>query len=608
MGPNIVILPLWFVVSFLILAITLGIIMCSYFFLNLVKSSMLRASVLFCSFFLCVIIAIIWSSCQLYEVFHGKHRTGLIFYIEYFSVCFIAYFWMIFCLNYVKITFARNIKNIMLLALPPIIFYTFVLTNDFHNMFIYFVDNQRKYGILFKMHFLEFLIYSLIGNFVIVKYAAKKEFKEKLSLVFLVLSFFLPSALTFLKVFAIVRFDIIGTNYRFEDFDLSSVGLLPTITLLMITVFKFRVMNIYPIAYKSIFEDTHSAIAVFDELRKMHISNKFFRKEFKYFLRNNKIRNLEMFKEYLDKSLSASKDKEEFLNILSGDADKTYTYEVHMKYSKKYYCVSYQPLIFEHEIIGHIMSFCDITSYKTLLLKYNKKVKLLDVLNNELNIANNRINEANIRLEKYSSTLREFAVLEERNRLAQELHDGLGHSMTILVTLIEVSKIQLEANPSTCEMTIKKAILSAQNTLDEISSSLNYANSNNYNVHFVKRLNSLVTKFNETGIKINLSIDPELYLCILNCSDIVFRLCQEAITNSVKHGKSTGIDISIKCSNRFIKVLIRDNGRGCENINLGIGLSGMKERLRKIEGKVLFTSSPGMGFSIIADIPLNSGR
>lgn len=89
----------------------------------------------------------------------------------------------------------------------------------------------------------------------------------------------------------------------------------------------------------------------------------------------------------------------------------------------------------------------------------------------------------------------------------------------------------------------------------------------------------------------------------------IYRICQEATTNAIKHGKADQITVSIKERNRLLHVYIVDNGKGCKSIIKGNGLRGMEERTERLGGFVSFNSfEDGNGFMVHASIPLKSSK
>jgi signal transduction histidine kinase len=118
----------------------------------------------------------------------------------------------------------------------------------------------------------------------------------------------------------------------------------------------------------------------------------------------------------------------------------------------------------------------------------------------------------------------------------------------------------------------------------------------------IKLIESLVSNFRKFGIQINLTLDGSFFDNALIWENI-FRICQEALTNSLKHGKAKNIDILLKSQEKHIKLYIIDDGVGCKGISKGIGLKSMEQRVESINGTIIYGSGDDGGFNINISIP-----
>jgi serine/threonine protein kinase/signal transduction histidine kinase len=224
----------------------------------------------------------------------------------------------------------------------------------------------------------------------------------------------------------------------------------------------------------------------------------------------------------------------------------------------------------------------------------------LENLNQELMIKNDQ-------LKQHATTIEELAIVKERNRIASEVHDTVGHTMTSIKALLDLSLVQLSGGSldeiakviqdareftKDCMVEMRRSILS-------LSSSGLESNS------MIDAIKSLIIKYESLGVHVDLSTDePEQYRKNINFSVAVYRLCQEALTNSVRHGKAKNISIIIRTIQDIIRISIVDDGCGCQNIYKGFGLSGMEQRVKKLNGEMLFGSDGIKGFYIHAEIPI----
>ena len=121
--------------------------------------------------------------------------------------------------------------------------------------------------------------------------------------------------------------------------------------------------------------------------------------------------------------------------------------------------------------------------------------------------------------------------------------------------------------------------------------------------------NALIQMIDERRCATNSEI---LYQCKteLNCfneeeENTIYRIIQEAITNSIRHGKAKQIQIDIDRKYNMLEVCIRDNGIGCINIQEGFGLYHMEERLKRLQGSLKYYGEKG--FVVEAQVPIRLG-
>lgn len=232
-------------------------------------------------------------------------------------------------------------------------------------------------------------------------------------------------------------------------------------------------------------------------------------------------------------------------------------------------------------------------NYSRMLSEEKEK---LDRLNNELLNANKLLEEKN-------KKIKELAIFEERNRIAREIHDSVGHHLTGLVMNLDFCEKIAAGKPSMAAEQISKCRMLAKDCLSEIRRSVKAlkpvaVESNN----LMSSLNELVTgSMEKFSIDVALKISGEVYITKPEFDAAVYRACQEAVTNSVRHGNSTNIQIDIEYGEKEFVLSVSDNGKGCQKINMGSGLTGMKERFEQFDGVVEFDSVHG--FSIKITVP-----
>jgi signal transduction histidine kinase len=113
----------------------------------------------------------------------------------------------------------------------------------------------------------------------------------------------------------------------------------------------------------------------------------------------------------------------------------------------------------------------------------------------------------------------------------------------------------------------------------------------------------LIKDFKSTGMKIDVAVNGSYTILPTDHLQALFRLCQEALTNALRHGKADQIDIVMNFTESRVKVLITDNGVGCRKIVKGYGLTGMEERITGLGGTIHYGSDGESGFNIFVELP-----
>lgn len=258
-------------------------------------------------------------------------------------------------------------------------------------------------------------------------------------------------------------------------------------------------------------------------------------------------------------------------------------------------------------IISSLNTFIFLV-YMILLvqIQMSEKERILS-LNELLNKTNEKLQQANVQLEEYAKESEKMAETRERNRLAREIHDTLGHSLTGIITGIEACTTLMDIAPEATKIQLNAIAEVARQGIVDVRRSVKALRPDALErLNLEEALNKIIE---EIQLATNAKID---YQCTtkLNCfnedeEDIIYRIVQESITNSIRHGKAKEIKICISRQYNILKIYIKDNGIGCLNIKKGFGLHHMEERLNMLHGK-LFCSGKD-GFVVEAHIPIRWG-
>ena len=210
-------------------------------------------------------------------------------------------------------------------------------------------------------------------------------------------------------------------------------------------------------------------------------------------------------------------------------------------------------------------------------------------------------------LEKAYEVVAEVTALEERQRIAKEIHDTAGHSLTTVIMQTEAAKLILPEKPEEAKKKIVSANLQAKHALEELRDSVHLLSGGNTAQTLKMQLENIVHESTDgTGITIRSEIDE------LSVSPTKARfLCntlKEGISNGLRHGRATAFWFECKEEKGEICFLLSDNGGGVplDKLRFGFGLTGMKDRAKSLGGEISFASEKDEGFEIHLRLPMDS--
>lgn len=226
----------------------------------------------------------------------------------------------------------------------------------------------------------------------------------------------------------------------------------------------------------------------------------------------------------------------------------------------------------------------------------------------------NELTLAHARLREYSSQVEELSVMRERNRIAREIHDTLGHSLTLLAVQLETAT-QLEArgDPRLREE-LREARQVAKACLTEVRHSVEALRPDEATADSLQeQMRRLVAASEATSPETRITLDLEEATYPLN-PDLrlaLYRCTQEALTNIRKHAHATKVLVRLSTSGEQggqVELTVLDNGQGSapeyEHQRSGFGLLGMRERVALLDGTLRAGPEPQHGWRVEVVIPL----
>ena len=210
---------------------------------------------------------------------------------------------------------------------------------------------------------------------------------------------------------------------------------------------------------------------------------------------------------------------------------------------------------------------------------------------------------------------RRLAVERERNRIAQEVHDTTGHTLTMVQSLLRLMRTQMKelmpqtgSEPSLNDK-IYEYMVQAQELVTggirELRCSINEMRREKETT-VSGTVEDLAGRVKEIPVEVEIQgEDSQAYTCL---APVVYGILREAITNCLKYAAASRMDVIVKFERDFLRLFIFDDGRGCENIRESNGIRGIRERTEKAGGTVRFFSTAGEGFQIYLSLPVRGQK
>lgn len=232
-----------------------------------------------------------------------------------------------------------------------------------------------------------------------------------------------------------------------------------------------------------------------------------------------------------------------------------------------------------------------------LIQKEMKDSKQMREMNDELKLLNEQLEEYAILKEKMGET-------KERNRLAREIHDTLGHTLTGLSVGIDAATMLLNIDKEATRKQLDLLSTTARKGLEEVRRSVEKLRPDALERYTIQEaINKMILDFEKiSAVKIHFVCRFEEISFGSDIDEFIYRFVQEGTTNAVRYGKADNIFVSIAEVNNKLILILEDDGVGCENIKMGFGLHHMKERVKQLCGNIQFHNEKG--FCINVEIPL----
>jgi signal transduction histidine kinase len=535
-------------------------------------------------FFRLQVLMGIWIVAKIFKVISLEDEIWVWVIIEYIGICYFGVGIIEFGHNYKYNKKLPKNWYYVLIAIATLN-YISVFTNDYHHLFFKEVlayDSPK--GPLYYVHLIFSYITILFGFYMIGTSTVNGKHKMK-ERVILIVGLLFPLFVNIVYIFNVISipFDITPIIYN---------GIMLSFG---VFAFKNNYYDVQMMTRNMILENLYEAIVILDKDNRIIEYNKKMSQLLKWIISIKKYSKFEqvfaLLEPYIIDFDTVSNTYFKFVNT-SMTQTKT---EIELRYNEKIYnfTFSLQKTYSKFgEYTGTIIKFVDMSEYHQLVRELESKNSALQQINRTLN--------ENISVKK------RLIVEQERNRASKEVHDILGHSVTLVISLLEMIKGTYEKEPDFAKEKVAQAMEITRKGIGELKKSLTHKKDTNITTQtLIEDLEKLTHEFSASGVEVEfitnhykVKIQPKYY-------DSIYRICQESLTNALRHGKATKITIAVRFSEQSVDIIIADNGTGCKVFVKGNGIKGMEQRVNELDGFFSCGSPDGEGFNLHVTIPMS---
>ncbi len=222
------------------------------------------------------------------------------------------------------------------------------------------------------------------------------------------------------------------------------------------------------------------------------------------------------------------------------------------------------------------------------------------------------LEESHHQLKAYAEQVAELATTKERNRLARDIHDTLGHYLTVINVQLEKALAFRNMNPQEAELAVSEAKRFASEALRDVRLSVAALRTVQDTLPFALSIDDLVEHVRNEQQDVALTIEGDKASFSQQAQLTLYHAVQEGLTNVQKHTNATQVVVDVRYNDDEAILSMRDNGCGFDPTILqqlspgregGYGLLGLQERLQLVGGHLHIDSNPGSGTCLLVHVP-----
>ncbi len=214
------------------------------------------------------------------------------------------------------------------------------------------------------------------------------------------------------------------------------------------------------------------------------------------------------------------------------------------------------------------------------------------------------VERAHQQLQAYAERVAELATTEERNRVARDIHDGLGHALMAISVQLEKALVYYDKQPQEAMQAISDAKRVAKDALQDVRRSVRALRAEQEPFLCVQAMTLLVERLREDSLAVNFEVTGGEESFSNAARMTLYRVAQEGFTNIQKHAQASRVEVSLHFTGAEARLCIRDDGHGFDTgrqlqqkatSEEGYGLRGIRERMELVGGSFHIESEPGRG-------------
>ena len=221
------------------------------------------------------------------------------------------------------------------------------------------------------------------------------------------------------------------------------------------------------------------------------------------------------------------------------------------------------------------------------------------------------LEKSHVQLTAYSAQVAELSAAAERNRLARDIHDSLGHHLTVIAVQLEKAAAFRDRDRATSDQSLTDARSSARQALDDVRMSVRALRGDQPPARLTAMLADLVRQAGAGQQRITLTVTGDEGSISAAALAVLYRSAQEGLTNARRHSGAQDITVSAVFGDREAQLMVTDDGHGFRlgqhedggGGREGFGLLGMRERASLAGGRAEIDSRPGGGTTVTVTVP-----